>query len=78
MKLPIRHHPDDARWLRDQLAQLPLRLRERAAAGYSAAYLSALEAEPMEHKRENAARFSANSRLRLFVRKALHGPGIGV
>lgn len=76
--IPTHHHPDDARWLSDQLAQLPLRLRERAAAGYSAAYQAAYESEPMEHKRENAARFAANSRLRLFVRKALHASGIGV
>ena len=41
---------------------------------YSGVYLAAINAEPEEHKKENAARFAANSRLRVYVAKVTQYP----
>lgn len=68
---PMMHSPDDARWIREQLNNLPQRYRQQAMDGYSAAYQEAHEAEPAPHRKENAARFAANTRLRIFVEKTL-------
>lgn len=72
MTLPA-HHPDDARWLRAKLDSLPARYRAKAMEGYGAAYQAAYDAEPLEHKRENAARFAANTKLREFIGKVFTG-----
>ena len=69
--LPKIYHPDDRKWLEDQFRKLPPEHRSRAAEGYSKTYSEALEREPAEHKKENAARFEANSRLRRYVNKIL-------
>lgn len=67
----MRHSRDDARWIRQQLERIPQRYRQKAVDGYSDAYQSAYDAEPIEHRKENAARFAANTRLRIFIDKAL-------
>ena len=69
--LPKIYHPDDRKWLEDQFRKLPPEHRNKAAHGYSIAYCQALEREPAEHKKENVARFEANSRLRRYVNKIL-------
>lgn len=62
-------HSHDRRWVAEQIGKLPPKYRSKAQSGYEAAYIEAAEAEPMEHRKENAARFAANSRLRLFVER---------
>ena len=68
------HHKDDKKWIDEQLKKLPGHLRAKAVSAYSSVYLSAINAEPEEHKKENAARFSANSRLRIYVGNVLRIP----
>lgn len=70
-KPAIKHHPHDFKWICEQIARLPVHLQPRAEAGYSLVYQEAHDAEPVEHKKENAARFAANTRLRKFVEKVL-------
>lgn len=67
----MRHSKDDAKWIKEQLDSLPFRFRKIAQDGYSAAYADAYDAEPQDHKKENAARKAANSRLRIFINKVL-------
>ena len=72
--LPTHHHKDDAKWIKDQLRKLPHHPTSKAMEAYSSVYLSAINAEPEGHKKENAARFSANSRLRIYVGNVLRIP----
>lgn len=67
----MRHSSDDARWVKEQLESIPPRYRQQAMDGYSDAYQSAHDAEPATHRKENAARFAANTRLRKYVDKVL-------
>ncbi len=59
----------DAAWIQEQLLMLPPTLRQKAAIGYAEVYQAAFDAEPVSYRQENRARFAANTRLRLFVRK---------
>ena len=68
------HHKDDKKWIDEQLRKLPGHLRSKASDAYSSVYAEAMSAEPEEHKKENAARFSANSRLRVYVAKVTQYP----
>ena len=72
--LPTHHHKDDAKWIKDQLRKLPHHLTSKAMEAYSGVYLAAINDEPAEHKKENAARFAANSRLRVYVAKVTQYP----
>lgn len=74
MRLPDHHHHDDAEWLRRQLSVLPVRCLARATEGYSEVYRAAHDAEPADHKKDNAARFAANTRLRAFVAAQRRAP----
>lgn len=67
--LPEQIHKDDIRWVREQLVRLPLPLRIRACSSYAQVWNEAHDSERLEHCKENAGRFSANSRLRGFVKK---------
>ena len=69
--LPEHHHPHDAQWLKEQLGRLPAHLKNKAIAGYEAAYLEAHDAEPVEHRKDGRARFAANSRLRDYIDKIM-------
>lgn len=68
------HHKDDKKWIDDQLKKLPGHLRAKASDSYSSVYAEAMSTEPEEHKKENAARFAANSRLRIYVGNVLRIP----
>ena len=70
--LPEHHHIDDRGWIRDQLAELEPRRRMKALQGYSDVYRQEFDKEPAGHKKENKARFAANSRLRAYI-KAVKG-----
>lgn len=67
----MRHSKEDAKWIKEQLERLPFRYRRQAQEGYSAAYERAYDEEPADHRKENRARFAANTRLRKFIEKAL-------
>lgn len=66
--LPNRFYVADAKWLEEQLAKLPVNIALEICGKYSAAYRDAFDAESLEHKRENAGRKAANTRLRKFVK----------
>lgn len=62
-------HKHDKKWFNEQLAKLPPAYIQKAKEGYQAVYEAAYEAEPIEHKKSNAARRAANIRLRLYVER---------
>lgn len=65
--LPEHHHIDDRRWIRDQLAKLEPKRRVKALKGYSEVYQFEYDKEPVSYKKENKARFAANTRLRSYI-----------
>lgn len=67
--LPNRHHPDDAKWLEHQLNLLNVELALIVCKKYSAEYQRVYDETEAAHRKDNAARFAANSKLRLFVDK---------
>lgn len=67
--LPETLHPDDTKWLQQQLARIPLQHRVTACLAYSKVWQEAHDAEPLQHCKENAGRFAANSRLRAYIKK---------
>lgn len=68
-QMPSYHHPDDAKIVSARLAMLNPALRAQVCDAYAKAYREAWEAEPVQHKKHNKARFAANSRLRIFIAK---------
>ena len=60
-------HPHDKAWVDAQLMRLPAELRERVAELYEVEYQQHYNAEPVEHRKDGAARRAANTRLREFV-----------
>jgi hypothetical protein len=69
--LPVNHSDRDAVWLSEQLLKLKPQHRITACVGYSQAYTEAFTLQDVEHKKENAARKAANTRLRHFVKRCL-------
>jgi hypothetical protein len=67
--MPSHYFPHDKKWIEEKLAILNIVERARVCAAYSHVYLTTLEAEPSEIKKENAARRAANERLRVFIDK---------
>lgn len=66
----------DESWVRQQLDSLTPTARHIAVARYAEVYQETFEAEPVLYRKENRARYEANTRLRLFVRnqgRALQG-----
>lgn len=62
-------HKHDQKWFWQQLKLLPPAYIEKAKEGYQAAYETAYDAEPVDHKKQNAGRREANIRLREYIRK---------
>ena len=60
-------YPADQKWVDEQLAKLPFRLQQSVKQRYAEVYQQAYDAEPVEHKKEGAARRAANTRLREYV-----------
>ena len=54
------------KWAYDVIMSLPVQFREQALIGYNKTYSEAYHKEDVVHKKENAATFAANSRLRRF------------
>lgn len=64
-------HKNDEKWVKEQLRLIKPQYRTQAWEGYQLVYLEAYENEPTEHKKSNAARRAANTRLREFTQKVL-------
>lgn len=62
-------HEDDKKWILEQLRKIPAHDHADVIAGYSQLYQAAHDAEPLDHKKENKARLTANSRLRAYIKK---------
>lgn len=60
-------HEHDKPWIIDRLSLLNPGMRAKAVDGYSNDFRLAYDSEDTEHKKSNAARNEANTRLRLFV-----------
>ncbi len=67
--LPATHSDKDSKWLEEQLLKIHPRHRTVACVGYSDAYREGFNSTDIEHKKENAARKVANTRMRKFVDK---------
>lgn len=65
------YHPDDKKWIVQQLARLPFNYRETAMLGYDRVYRETHDATPLEHQKDGAARREANTRLRLYIESVL-------
>lgn len=68
-ELPESHHIDDRKWLNEKLGYLDEKTRSKVCNAYSLAYRDAEYQEQNENKKSNKARFAANSRLRIFLKK---------
>ena len=60
-------HDHDKKWIDEQIGKLPTRLQQQVRQRYAEVYREAHNAEPVEHKKEGAARRAANTRLREYV-----------
>ncbi len=64
--MPTVFSREDAPWIKEQLATLPAGMRKKIAMAYAQAYQEAFDAEPVAFRQQNAARRTANRRLREF------------
>lgn len=63
-------HEDDKAWVKKQIMKLDTtKMRQEVLIRYKEAFYSAYDAEPLPHKKDGAARFAANNRLRIFIEK---------
>lgn len=60
-------HDHDRKWIDEQISKLPSRLHAQVRRKYAEAYREAHNAEPVDHRKDGAARRAANARLREFV-----------
>lgn len=67
LNIPECAHNGDIKWIEEMLSKLNPTMRQKAVEGYTSVFTSELSNEPIEHKKLNRARYSANLRLRLFV-----------
>ena len=65
-------HRHDKKWVTDQIMSLPdSDTKTKAWEGYQRVYKKAFDFETVDHKKENFARRTANTKLRLYVAKFL-------
>lgn len=67
--LPKIYVKEDASWIASLMIQLDPKNREVAKNGYDKVWCEEWDKEPLQHRKENKARFAANTRLRMFVEK---------
>ena len=75
-QLPEHHYEADREWINKMLSYLQFdpideskNERGKVCKAYSKAYSEAVILEPIQHKKTNAGRFEANTRLRKFIAK---------
>ena len=65
-------HRHDKDWVTKKIMSLPgSDEKNKAWEGYQKVYKKAFDFEPVDHKKENFARRTANTKLRLYVAKFL-------
>lgn len=67
--LPVHRCKDDDNWLDEKLSEFSYDRRKAVCGAYSEWYRDAYAQASNEMRRENAARFAANSRLRWYLAK---------
>ncbi|AYH09396.1 hypothetical protein C5E24_06680 [Pectobacterium parmentieri] len=67
--MPSVYCREDAAWVQEMLGKLPRVQQEKIAYAYADAYRAAHDAEPVSYRQENAGRYAANTRLRLYVER---------
>ena len=70
--MQIRHYPlnkADMDYIKAMLERLPIDVKRQLIYRYSVEFSYGYMSEPLEHKRENAGRFRANTTLRENVRR---------
>ena len=67
--LPGARYVADTEWISEQLGYLSEIEREKICEAYSKVFRQAVLNENVEHKKTNAGRFAANTRLRIFIKK---------
>lgn len=77
-ELPAHHYEADRGWLNKMLGYFQFHPtddskneRGKVCRAYSKAFYTAVSLEPVVHKKSNAGRREANTRLRIFVNKRL-------
>lgn len=65
--MPSIYVPEDGKWIQEQLNRLPVSMRHKVTLMYAERFQESFDAEPLTHKRHNAGRRNANTRLRLYV-----------
>lgn len=75
-QLPEHHYEADREWINKMLSYLAFdpiddskNERGKVCRAYSKAYREAVSLEPTLHRKNNAGRFEANTRLRKFIEK---------
>jgi len=67
--LPHDRYVADIEWINEHLNNLNEEERIKICTAYSNVFREASKKELTDHKKENAGRFAANTRLRLFMKK---------
>lgn len=67
--LPKNLHQHDRAWATQQLKKIGYKAQKTAVTGYDTVYKEAYDNEPLPHKKENAGRRAANTRLREFIER---------
>lgn len=71
MIIPRHAHEHDVKWIEGLLGYVPDIYQQKVCSNYDAIYRDAYQAEPTEHRKVNAARTAANTRLRVYLSRAL-------
>ena len=78
MQLPNRYCTQDESWLREQFQMLEnitgIKNAQAVAIKYSSAYTEIHDSILESHKRDNRARFEANTRLRQLIKRLKEKP----
>lgn len=67
--MPEHYLHDDENWIQEQLLQLDPTTRVKIAMKYAEVYRDTWDKEPVPFRKDNRARRSANTRLRVYVQK---------
>ncbi|EAA7987439.1 hypothetical protein BRR54_09475 [Salmonella enterica] len=67
--MPEHFFDADRAWIQEQLLQLDPTTRVKISAKYAEVYRETWDTEPVPFRKDNRARRSANTRLRVYVQK---------
>ena len=69
--IPLRMSKSDEKWIKSNLSMLPHDERLRICKAYSDVFSKYYDTESVDHKKENAGRYAANTRLRIYIEKKM-------